>query len=210
MRCWKLRATQHQRRTSWLDGTQISSATDQFVSSTAVINHDQVDPFRGGPQIPGSTSFRGTDWALLGAIVVFAALLRMVFFTGYFGSDEVTYVEAAIAAANGVWPNSLYIGAIRLGVNYPIAIAIALFGVSEAAVSMWGFLCSVLEVGVVYWWGANRPSHGDRELRDHPARRECRWRLPCGRRDLHRHGRDCAGPHSNRGALGRGRWCGRH
>jgi hypothetical protein len=95
----------------------------------------------------------GVDWMLLAMLLVGAAAIRALFYTGFFGSDEVTYVDAAMSAVNGVWPNSTYIGAIRLGVNLPIAAAIAIFGPSVAAVSSWAFLCSVLEVGVVYWFG---------------------------------------------------------
>jgi 4-amino-4-deoxy-L-arabinose transferase-like glycosyltransferase len=94
----------------------------------------------------------GVDWVLVAALLAGAAAIRAIFFTGFFGSDEVTYVDAATSAANGVWPNSTYIGAIRLGVNLPIAAAIAIFGPTVAAVSSWAFICSVLEVGVVYWF----------------------------------------------------------
>jgi len=95
----------------------------------------------------------GIDWALLAIVLVGAAAVRAIFYTGFFGSDEVTYVDAAMSAANGSWPNSTYIGAIRLGVNLPIAAAISIFGTSEPAVASWGFVCSVVEVAAVYWFG---------------------------------------------------------
>lgn len=121
--------------------------------TSQAVTRGWLESFRDDAPLLDAGVFRGADWTLLGAIVAFAALLRMAFFTGFFGSDEVTYVEAAIAAANGVWPNSTYIGALRFGVNYPIAAAIGLFGTSQVAVSIWSVLCSVLEVGVVYWFG---------------------------------------------------------
>ncbi len=121
------------------------------VSSAAASRCDRPHP---GclPHAGGLSPLHGTDWALLVAVAAFAAAVRIVFFTGFFGSDEVTYVESAIAAANGYWPNSTYIGSIRLGVNYPIAASMALFGHTEIAASLWGFVCSVVEVTVVFWF----------------------------------------------------------
>ncbi len=107
-----------------------------------------------GPSIRSSMArFEAADWFALVGIVAASALVRIAFFTGFFGSDEVTYVQAAIAASHVEWQNATYIGSLRLGINYPIAAAIALFGPSEAAASLWGFLCSVLEVAAVYWFG---------------------------------------------------------
>lgn len=96
--------------------------------------------------------FPGADWPVLAALVVLAGALRTLFYTGYFGSDEVTYIEAALAASRGEWLGSSYIGAIRLGVNYPIAALVRALGTSEMAVAAWGFTCSVVEVAVVYWF----------------------------------------------------------
>ena len=122
------------------------------MNSTAARAFTHEPPSVAGP-VSSVPTLQGADWVLLAAVMVLAALVRVVFFTGFFGSDEVTYVEAAIAAANRSWQNSTYIGSIRLGVNYPMAAAIAVFGSSVIAASLWGFLCSVLEVGVVYWFG---------------------------------------------------------
>ena len=97
-------------------------------------------------------------WCGLGASIVLAMLTRMVFFTGFFGSDELTYTEVALAIANGQWDVSNYTGAVRYGVNLPNALFMTLFGASEFSANLWSLLCSAGEVGLVfvlaYWlWG---------------------------------------------------------
>jgi 4-amino-4-deoxy-L-arabinose transferase-like glycosyltransferase len=90
------------------------------------------------------------DGQILAAIVALAILLRWIFFTGYFGSDEVTYTAQALAITKGVWPISEYIGSIRYGVNIPVAFFMALLGPSEFSANLWSFLCSIGEIIVVY------------------------------------------------------------
>lgn len=93
------------------------------------------------------------------ALVALAIFLRWLFFTGYFGSDEVTYTGVALDISNGVWLTSNYIGSIRYGINMPAAFFMALFGPSEFSANLWSFLCSIGEIVVVYLfarqvWGA--------------------------------------------------------
>ena len=98
-----------------------------------------------------------SSWFLAG-ILIFAALLRQIFFTGFFGSDEVTYTEAAWKIAHGDWQSSDYIGAIRYGVNFPVALFFRLFGYTEFVANLWSMLCSLGEIALVYllaygFWG---------------------------------------------------------
>lgn len=90
------------------------------------------------------------DWYVLAAVLIVAVVLRLLFYTGFFGSDEVTYVEVAANIAAGDWHASNYIGATRYGMNLPVALFIYLFGLSEASANLWPLLCSVGEVAVVF------------------------------------------------------------
>jgi len=92
----------------------------------------------------------GREWLALGAIVVFALVLRVAFYTGYFGSDELTYAQAAVKAARGEPLTEVYIGAIRLGVNYPMAAFVSTLGLSEASLAAYGLLSSVAEIALVF------------------------------------------------------------
>jgi hypothetical protein len=106
-----------------------------------------------------TVNMKSGDWFALGLVLSIAIVLRVLFYTGVLGSDEVTYVETAVKIASGDWQASDYIGATRYGMNLPLALSISVFGLSETSANLWSFLCSVGEVAIVFavarWlWGA--------------------------------------------------------
>jgi len=94
----------------------------------------------------------GLGWALVG-VIVFAAAARLLAYSGFFGSDEVTYTERAFLIASGDWTVDDYVGANRMGVNLPVAAFAAVLGQNEWAAAAWGMLCSLAEVALVTWAG---------------------------------------------------------
>ncbi len=105
-------------------------------------------------------AMQASDWLSLAAVLALAIVLRLLFYTGFFGSDEVTYVGTAVNIASGDWRASNYIGATRYGMNLPVAFFIYIFGVSEASANLWSFLCSIGEVALVFiiarWFWSTR------------------------------------------------------
>jgi len=101
----------------------------------------------------GGESWEARDWTMLGVLLLVAVTLRAAFFTGFFGSDELIYSEAAYRIVTGEWPVSNYIGALRYGVNLPVAMFMKLFGVNELAANLWSFVASVGEVVLVFFIG---------------------------------------------------------
>jgi 4-amino-4-deoxy-L-arabinose transferase-like glycosyltransferase/putative flippase GtrA len=95
------------------------------------------------------------DWFAFASIILLAIFVRAIFFTGFFGSDEVTYTDSAVKIMRGDWSVSSYIGALRYGINIPIATFMAIFGVGELSANLWSFLCSIGEIALVYF-AANR------------------------------------------------------
>ena len=98
------------------------------------------------------------DTVALILLIGAAAVVRMIFYTGFFGSDEVVYNAQALALLHGDWQASDYIGAVRYGINLPVAAFLALFGVNELSANLWSLLCSLGEVILVYvlarrFWG---------------------------------------------------------
>ena len=83
------------------------------------------------------------------AVLAAAYGLRALFYTGFFGSDEVTYLEAAVRILHGDWTPSSYIGAIRYGVQLPMAGLMAVFGQNEFAANLWPLSCSLAEIAAV-------------------------------------------------------------
>jgi 4-amino-4-deoxy-L-arabinose transferase-like glycosyltransferase len=88
-------------------------------------------------------------WRVVAAVVALAAIVRLFFYAGFFGSDEVTYVASAYRLLEGDWTVPGYVGANRYGVNLPIAALGWLFGRSEASAAAFAMSCSLLEVGLV-------------------------------------------------------------
>ncbi|MEJ6005812.1 phospholipid carrier-dependent glycosyltransferase [Paucibacter sp. AS339] len=99
---------------------------------------------------PPTSNWTNVELVRLLGIAIFAGVLRWLLFAGFQGSDEVTYLGAALGVLEGRWPTSTYIGSLRYGINIPMAAGIAVFGLSESGAAAWGFLCSVGEVAVVY------------------------------------------------------------
>ncbi len=91
--------------------------------------------------------------------VMFAALaVRWLFFTGFFGTDEINYTVQGLLNSQGVWRSSDYVGDVRLGINFPVGLALWLFGTSEFVANLWSLLCSLGEVVLVFliaqrFWG---------------------------------------------------------
>ena len=88
----------------------------------------------------------------------------MALFTGAFGSDEITYTSRALSLLQGHWSPSTYIGSIRYGVNIPVALFMAVFGINEFSANLWYLLCSLAEIVVVLLfactnWGLRAASH---------------------------------------------------
>jgi len=114
-------------------------------------------------QAPQTGIVAARDWTIadhlaLMQVLLLALALRVLFFTGFYGSDEVTYLESALGVLDGSWPQWDYVGSIRYGVNIPMAAFMQVFGISEFTAGMWGLCTSVGEVGLVYaaahlFWG---------------------------------------------------------
>ena len=99
----------------------------------------------------GDERLGGWHWV---QVLGLAVLVRLLGYSGYFGSDEVTYTEYAFKLAAGNWAVSDYVGANRLGVNLPVAAFAWLFGQGEWAAAAYSMLCSLLEVALVAGVGA--------------------------------------------------------
>jgi hypothetical protein len=102
---------------------------------------------------------RGTEWletshlrlaSALAAVLAVALVLRLAFFTGYMGSDEVVYTEGAVRLLHGESVRSTYIGQLRYGVDMPVAFFIWLLGPGLASAAGWAMLTSVIDVGLIF------------------------------------------------------------
>lgn len=104
-----------------------------------------IDP-TGAPARPWTRR----DAATLIALLLFALALRLVFFNGFFGSDDLVYLSRSMQIAEGVWSSANYNGSLRYGYNIPAALFIYVFGLSTFTANAWTLFCSLTEVAVVY------------------------------------------------------------
>ena len=84
------------------------------------------------------------------AIVAFAALARLVFFSEALGSDEIVYLTRAQHILQGEYPQAVYIGAMRDGINIFLAASILLFGTGLGGASGLFFVCSLGQVVLAF------------------------------------------------------------
>lgn len=89
-------------------------------------------------------------WLDLAWLLAFALLLRLAFFNGAFGSDDVVYFWRSVDVARGEWTSANYNGALRYGFNIPAGALMALFGATPFVANLWPLACSLAEVALVY------------------------------------------------------------
>jgi hypothetical protein len=83
-------------------------------------------------------------------VLLLGLCLRLVFFSGFFGSDEVTYTERAVAWLLGDHSIPEYVGANRLGVTLPVAALMGVLGRTEFTANLWSLACSMGELVLVW------------------------------------------------------------
>lgn len=95
------------------------------------------------------------DWLPAISILLIAGSLRIAFFSGGLGTDEIVYMTQAQRLLTGDPGHAGYIGAIRGGINGFQALSFYLFGTGTVGAAGLFFLCSLGQVLLVYWF-ANR------------------------------------------------------
>jgi len=89
----------------------------------------------------------------LAFILLAAAALRLVFFTGLILYDDAYYVERAFALSLGHGSPPLNHWEARIGLLLPTALAFRLFGFTYATTVAWSFVCSLASVTAAYAFG---------------------------------------------------------
>ncbi len=93
-----------------------------------------------------------TSWVYAILILAFAALIRLVFFRGALGTDEIVYLTQAQRLLTGDIGHAIYIGAVRYGINGFLALSIRLFGNGVAGAGGLFFLCWLGNALLAYWF----------------------------------------------------------
>ncbi|MBB5203983.1 4-amino-4-deoxy-L-arabinose transferase-like glycosyltransferase [Inhella inkyongensis] len=89
------------------------------------------------------------DWRAWCLLLGTALGLRLLFYSGFFGSDELTYVLHAYRLLDGDWSVSPYVGGNRYGWSLPVAGLAALLGRAEWVAASYSMACSVAEIALL-------------------------------------------------------------
>ncbi|MEP6592725.1 MAG: hypothetical protein ABJC51_03490, partial [Acidobacteriota bacterium] len=81
--------------------------------------------------------------ALLAVIAIWCAL-RILYWNGYYTEDAPGYVTDAMWMAVGNYHVRDHVNGLNVATYLPVALPLALFGKSEAALSVWPLACSLL------------------------------------------------------------------
>jgi 4-amino-4-deoxy-L-arabinose transferase-like glycosyltransferase len=85
-------------------------------------------------------------------ILLIGALIRLAFFRGALGTDEIVYITQAQRLIHGDIGHATYIGAVRYGINGFQALSIRLFGNGVAGAAGLFFLCWLGNTLLAYWF----------------------------------------------------------
>ena len=93
------------------------------------------------------------SYKLLILILIFALILRIIFFTGLNWSDDPEYVSDAYRVTKGDFFLGAYLPGLRKMMIYPIALFFWLFGVSNLSATSYTLICSLSEIILIYYFG---------------------------------------------------------
>lgn len=91
-------------------------------------------------------------WIYCISILIFAALIRLAFFRGALGTDEIVYIAQGQHLLHGEIGHAAYIGAVRYGINGLEALSIRVFGNGIAGAGGLYFLCWLGNTLLAYWF----------------------------------------------------------
>ena len=97
------------------------------------------------------------DWVGAAIILIFAAALRLTFFSRGLGTDEIVYISQAYRLLDGQLPHATYLGAVRYGINGFQALSLELFGNGVVGAAGLFFACSLGIILLAYCHGAVSP-----------------------------------------------------
>jgi len=91
-----------------------------------------------------------SKYILLPVILLFALIIRLSFFSGITGGDDLAYLEEIHKTYTGNFePASSHWG-LRLGFILPSLLCVYLFGFNEAALALFPLVCSVAHILLIY------------------------------------------------------------
>ncbi len=86
-------------------------------------------------------------------ILIFAAVLRLIFFSGIDSSDSLFYTSFADSVAKGAPDLTPNLNSLRIGLLYPVSVLYRLFGVNDISSNILVLLASLGSIVLAYKFG---------------------------------------------------------
>lgn len=94
------------------------------------------------------------EFLYLAAVLVFGIALSFLLFKGLsFYGDDTSYVQYVPSILNGTFKESINIFSIRLLMNIPLALSVALFGYTDLGAGFWALLSYAITIALTYFIG---------------------------------------------------------
>ena len=90
---------------------------------------------------------------LLLCILLFAACVRGLLFTGTWSADSLAYVYHAYLIEQGKFTLTAYVHTLRFALLLPVSCCYWLFGANELSTALYPFLCSLSNIVLIYHFG---------------------------------------------------------
>jgi len=94
--------------------------------------------------------FEDKKFVILSLIVTLSFAVKIFYFNGAGGSDDIRYLERSLDVAQWQWTSADFNGSLRYGYNIPSGFLIGLFGLNIFTANLWALICSLTEVSVVF------------------------------------------------------------
>jgi len=88
---------------------------------------------------------------LLFIIVIIALSVRLIFFVGFIGSDDVVYAHIVHSIMAGTYGGGII--SYRVGLIYPVRFFFSLFGINDYSLALFPLLSSLASIVVVFYLG---------------------------------------------------------
>jgi len=95
---------------------------------------------------------KNTYYLFLLLIICFAVVFRVIYFNGFFGSDDIDYNRAAFKLTKGDFFLDSH-HSKRLGLILPTALAFKVFGFSEVSAVLFLLICSIANIVIAFTAG---------------------------------------------------------
>lgn len=107
-------------------------------------------------EVPNSAYKNIKGSTKIGLIILFilmGLIIRLIFFTGISGADDLFHIFPAFQMSKGIFLPYEHFEQLRLGITLPAALSFNIFGFNQFTISLYPLICSLMSIILVYFLG---------------------------------------------------------